>query len=201
MGGAILEDFTMTDLMTLTQYKELKGKSLANVAEDTRITKLITSVSNAIKEYIGRSLIDYYSVDKTEYKKGTQDCFLVDEWPITQAIVAYKTPTGYVNLIEDTDYYIDAPSGQILSASGANFAPNGVRDPKFIRVVYRGGFASTPTDILMAAADYVEKGLKQEQSVQKNMGGQDIMNYPSAPMGRLPTHIAVILDNYRVPVL
>ena len=193
--------FIMTDLMTVAQYKELKGKSLSNTNEDTRIGKLIESVSTAIKEYIGRSLIDYYSVNKVEYKKGTLNSFLVSEWPIKEAVVAYKTSTGYVDLVEDEDFYIDSESGQILSANGNNFAVDGVRDPKFLRITYKGGFASCPKDILMAMADYVEKALKQEHSIQKNMGGQDIMNFPTTPMGRLPTHIAVVLDNYRVPIL
>ena len=191
----------MTDLMTVTQYKELKGKSLTNTNEDTRIGKLIESVSTAIKEYVGRSLIDYYSVAKVEYKKGTLSSLLVSEWPIKEAVVAYKTSTGYVDLVEDEDFYIDSESGQILSANGNNFAVDGVRDPKFLRITYKGGFSSCPKDILMAMADYVEKALKQEHSIQQNMGGQDIMNFPITPMGRLPTDIAVVLDNYRVPIL
>jgi hypothetical protein len=193
----------MTDLMTVTQYKELKGKSLTNTNEDTRIGKLIESVSTAIKEYIGRSLIDYYSDYKVEYKKGTVSNFFVSEWPIkdTEIVVAYKTSAGYVDLQEDIDFYVDAEIGKILSANGNNFAADSVRDPKFLRVTYMGGFETCPTDILMAMADYVEKALKQEHSIQKNMGGQDIMNFPITPLGRLPTHIAVVLDTYRVPLL
>ena len=52
----------------------------------------------------------------------------------------------------------------------------------------------------MAVADLVEKQIKQEHSISKSMGGQDTMNYPAAPVGRFPTHIAIILDMYRVPM-
>lgn len=193
----------MTDLMTVQQYKELKGKILTNTTEDTRIGKLIEGISTAIKEYIGRSLIDYYSDYKVEYKKGTLNSFLVSEWPIkdTEIVVAYKTSAGYIDLQEDIDFYVDAPNGLIMSANGNNFAKDSVRDPKFLRITYKGGFASCPKDILVAMADYVEKAMKQEHSIQKSMGGQDIMNFPTTPIGRLPTHIAVVLDTYRVPIL
>ena len=189
----------MANLLTLAEYKVLKGKSSSNLNEDARIEANITSVSNAVKEYIGRSLIDYFSTTKTEYYKGNEPFILLKEYPIVAAVVSYKTSTGYTNLVEGTDYYIESDSGIIESIDDTGFDSTS-RDPKFIKVEYTAGFETAPKDIKMAVADLVEKQIKQEHSISKSMGGQDTMNYPAAPVGRFPTHIAIILDMYRVPM-
>lgn len=190
----------MADLITLAEYKALKGKIVANPNEDARITAIIPGVSQAIKDYIGRTLIDYYSADLTQFSRGDKAIIFLSEWPVVgTAVVSYKTSgNDYTDLTLDVDYYIDNDTGEIVSTDGNFFTS--VRDPKFIKIVYKGGFAQTPSDIKMAAADFIEKVIKQEHTVQKTMGGQDSMTYPTAPIGRLPTHIAVILDKYRVPL-
>ena len=189
----------MANLLSLAEYKVLKGKSSSNPNEDARIEANITSVSNAVKEYIGRSLIDYFSTTKTEYYKGNEPFILLKEYPIVAAVVSYKTSTGYTALVEDTDYYLQSDVGILESIDGTGFDDT-ARDPKFIKIDYTGGFQEAPDDIKMAVADLVEKQIKQEHSISKSMGGQDTMNYPAAPVGRFPTHIAIILDMYRVPL-
>ena len=189
----------MANLITLAEYKALKGKSSCNPNEDARIEANITSISKAVKEYIGRSLIDYFSTTKTEFYIGNEDYILLTEYPIVEVVVSYKTPTGYTPLILDTDYYIEMDYGVLETTSGRPFmAVN--RDPKFIKVEYKGGFQEAPDGIKMAVADMVEKQIKQEHTISKTMGGQDSMNYPTTPIGRFPTHISIILDMYRVPL-
>lgn len=189
----------MANLLSLAEYKVLKGKNSGNPSEDARIEANITSVSKAVKEYIGRSLIDYFSTTKTEYYKGNEPFILLKEYPVVLAVVSYKTSTGYTALVENTDYFLEPEHGSLEHVSGLGFSANS-RDPTFIRVQYTAGTEKAPDDIKMAVADLVEKQIKQEHSITKSMGGQDTMTYPAAPVGRFPTHIAVILDMYRVPM-
>lgn len=192
----------MADFITLEEYKAFKGKLSANTAEDTRISIVITSVSAAIKEYIGRTLIDNYSTTMTKYSNGNTNTILLDEYPIHTAVVSYKdSATTYVAMIEGEDYYLDAEYGEVISTTDDVFNLRNIKDPRFFKVEYTGGFAEAPLDIKMACADWVEKVIKQEHSVMKNMGGQDVMNFPSSPQGRIPNHIGVILDMYRVPLM
>ncbi len=186
-------------LLTLAEYKTLKGKNSTNLSEDVRIGANIVSVSAAVKQYLGRSLIEYYSTVKTEYFSGVDTVIFLKEYPVISAVVSYKTSTGYTPLVEDVDYFINYEDGTLEHMSGCGFISKAVGN-KFIKVEYTGGTEKAPDDIKMAVADLVEKQIKQEHSVSKSMGGQDTMNYPAAPMGRFPTHIAVILDMYRVPM-
>lgn len=188
-------------ILTLNEYKALKGKNPANVSEDTQITALISSVSSHIITYIGQDLVAYYNADKIEYFYGDMSNLYLGLFPIkeTSVSVHYLLEGVYTALVEEEDYYVDYESGNILTCSGTPFltAPR----PRGIRVTYRAGFAAWPEDIKAAAADLIEYYLKNEKSTNKTMGGAETMQFDSSPRGRLPTHISRVLDMYRVPVL
>lgn len=188
-------------ILDLNTYKSLKGINPANTNQDTQITALISSVSSAIISYIGRDLTSYYTSDKTEYFTGSDAALYVSEYPIKEGSVAvsYKDSSNtYQPLVEDTDYYVDYEMDRIISVSGNSFMS--IPKPRAVMVVYMAGYADWPLDIKMAAAELVEFYLKQEKSPNKTMGGAETMQFVVTPQGRLPNHIATILDLYRVPV-
>lgn len=191
----------MANLLTLEEYKTIKGKNLSNHNDDGRAQSLLSSISSTVREYIGRSLTEYYSTDKVEYSSGNVTAINLQEFPIVGTpILEYKNSEGtYTPLVLGTDYYIEEDIGIIYSAGESSFARS--KNPKFLRVTYRGGYDDCPEDIKMAIADYVEKQIKSEHATNKTLGGQDSMTFPSVAQGRLPTHISIILDMYRVPLL
>ena len=191
----------MASLLTLEEYKTIKGKNLANPNEDGRVQALLTSISDMVREYIGRELTAYYATNKVEYSPGNVTFIKLKEYPVVgTALLEYKTSEGtYTAMVDEEDYYIDNDSGIVDAVGESAFSSS--RNPKFIRITYRGGYADCPEDIKMAIADYVEKQIKSEHSINKTLGGQDSMSFPSGTQGRLPSHIAVVLDLYREPLL
>ncbi len=191
----------MANLLTLGEYKTIKGKNLSNPNEDGRIQALLTSISDAVRTYIGRQLTDFYATDKVEYSPGNVLAVYLKEYPIVGTpTIEYKTSAGtYATMSEGTDYFLDADIGTINVVGESVFSSS--KNPKFIKVTYRGGYSDCPEDIKMAIADYVEKQIKSEHATNKTLGGQDSMTFPAIAQGRLPSHISVILDMYRVPVL
>lgn len=188
-------------ILDLATYKEIKGLKTANTAQDAQIEALISSVSSLIYTYIGYNFLDFYSTDKTEYFKGDKSTLSVDIYPIKEGSVSvyYLDSTNtYVALVENTDYYVDYENDYIESVSGNAFMA--VPRPRAIKVVYRGGYAACPTDIQLAAAELIEFYLKQEKSPTKTLGGAETMTFNPFVQGRLPNHVATVLDMYRVPL-
>ena len=185
----------MSYLLTLEEYKTFKGKNIANQNEDGRLTINLHAVSDFVRQYLSRNLTENYATDAVEYFAGNTHFVNVREWPIRAVVsVEYKDAEGVYQALES--FYVDEPIGCIESTDGYNFTDS--RDSKFLRVTYKGGYAECPNDIKMAIADLVEKQIKQEHSITKTVGGQDTMTYPAQPIHRLPNHIAVVLDSYRM---
>ena len=186
-------------ILDLATYKTLKGMKTVNTAQDDQITALISSVSSAIITYIGYDFLSYFNADYTEYFTGKDSVLPLSIYPVKGGSVSVfdKDSLGvYQPLVEDTDFYIDYDLDCILSVSGNSFAY--YPKPRLIKVVYRGGYATCPFDIQMAAVELVEFYLKQEKTPSKTMGGAETMQFVTTPQGRLPNHIATILDMYRV---
>jgi len=174
----------------------------SNTAQDNQINALISSVSSAITSYIGVDFLSYYSVDKIEYFNGRGSFLPLSVYPIKEGSVSVyylDADLVYQPLVENTDYYVDYELDGISSVSGNPFTYT--PRPRLMKVVYRGGYASCPVDIQMAAAELIEFYLKQEKVPAKTMGGAETMQFNVTPQGRLPNHIATVLDLYRVPLL
>lgn len=186
-------------LLDLTTYKTLKGMNVLNTKDDAQITALITSVSSMIMTYIGYDFLSYYAAFKTEYYNGASPSIMLDIYPIVEGSVTafyLDADNVYQALVLNEDFYIDYENDAICTVSGSNFVAS--PRPRTIKVVYKAGLATGPTDIVLAAADLVEYYLKQERSTNKTMGGAETMQFDATPFGRMPNHIARILDMYRV---
>lgn len=189
-------------ILDLATYKSLKGMNPINTTPDAQITALISSVSSVITTYIGYDFLSYFAADKTEYFDGRGSFLPLDVFPIKEGSVSVfylDSANVYQPLVENTDYYVDYELDGITSVSGNPFTYT--PRPRFMKVVYRGGYATCPLDIQMAAAELVEFYLKQEKVPAKTMGGAETMQFNVTPQGRLPNHIATVLDLYRVPLI
>lgn len=103
----------MADLVTVSDYKTYAG--INSNTRDSAINNLKSQVSTLIKTYCGRTFIDYYSTEKTEYfdiVKGETSIFPL-ELPIAEVIQLYERDssktdkqTVELNLADSNNYYL-----------------------------------------------------------------------------------------------
>jgi hypothetical protein len=94
----------------------------------------------------------------------------------------------------DREYELDSESQEIIRSTGS--FPRGT---KSIKLVYKGGYSSTPNDLKLACFDLITYYLKKESIPVKVMMGSNIKN--SSDIQRsdstFPPHIKRILEQYR----
>ena len=103
----------MADLVTVSDYKTYAG--ISSNTRDATINNLKSQVSTLIKTYCGRSFIDYYSTEKTEYfdtVKGESSIFPT-ELPILEVSQLFERDssktdkqTVELNLADSDNYYL-----------------------------------------------------------------------------------------------
>lgn len=186
----------MADLITLSQYKTLVGKSSTN--DDTRLTEIIGSVTDIVRSYCGRNFTDFASSDKTEYLSlaEPEKIIYLDEYPILSITsIAYSTDMGqsyttYSTSEDGGKYFIDQATDNTVVKYSGTFQ-DGVMG---LKVIYKGGYTSLPEDLILACVDLVTYYFKKESTPSKSLRGESISNKVSS---RYPAHITRILDSYR----
>jgi hypothetical protein len=201
----------MANLVTLQQYKDFAG--IKGVNEDAKINVILPAISQAVKTYCGTSFIDHFSSDKTEFFDITDTsttAVMVDESPlvsVTQVQERAGQADSYVTLITENsdssgkyEYIIDTEMDMVrrTTATGDKAFPKG---RKAVKVVYKSGFASTPSDLKLACFDLVKYYLKDERKAGMTIAGATVRNQVSTSIRDnidFPDHIKRILDTYKV---
>ena len=201
----------MANLVTLQQYKDFAG--IKGVGEDAKINVILPAISQAVKTYCGTSFIDFYSTDKTEFFDILDDsttAVLVDESPlvsVTQVQERENQSSSYVTLITENsngsgkyEYIVDTALDMVrrTTATSDKAFPKG---RKAVKVVYRSGYASTPSDLKLACFDLIKYYLKDERKSGMTISGAQIRNEVSTSLREnigFPDHIKRILDFYKV---
>ena len=201
----------MANLVTLQQYKDFAG--LKGVGEDAKINVILPAISQAVKTYCGTSFIDFYSSDKTEFfdiLDNSTTAVLVDESPlvsVTQVQERENQSSSYVTLITENsngsgkyEYIVDTALDMVrrTTATGDKAFPKG---RKAVKVVYRSGYASTPSDLKLACFDLIKYYLKDERKSGLTIAGATVRNEVSTTLREnigFPDHIKRILDFYKV---
>ena len=201
-------------LVTLDQFKTYKSIKQSNTENDDKYNALIKNVSEFIKNYCGKTFVDYYNVDKTElFDAVNVDEVFVDEQPIvsiTSIEVSYDGGSTYSTtlLVENTDFFADYDIGHIQSGSvatnfvfvtpGSSTIPQGV-SKRSLRVIYKGGFSKVPMDIQQAALDLIEYYKEEEYTPRKEFSSFQLENlgFRSGGTADLPAHVKRVLDAYR----
>ena len=201
----------MANLVTLQQYKDFAG--LKGVGEDAKINVILPAISQAVKTYCGTSFIDFYSTDKTEFfdiLDTSTTAVLVDESPlvsVTQVQERENQSSSYVTLITENsngsgkyEYIVDTALDMVrrTTATGDKAFPKG---RKAVKVVYRSGYASTPSDLKLACFDLIKYYLKDERKSGLTIAGATVRNEVSTTLREnigFPDHIKRILDFYKV---
>ena len=201
----------MANLVTLQQYKDFAG--IKGVGEDAKINVILPAISQAVKTYCGTSFIDFYSSDKTEFfdiLDTSTTAVLVDESPlvsVTQVQERENQSSSYVTLITENsngsgkyEYIVDTALDMVrrTTATGDKAFPKG---RKAVKVVYRSGYASTPSDLKLACFDLIKYYLKDERKSGLTIAGATVRNEVSTSLREnigFPDHIKRILDFYKV---
>ena len=201
----------MANLVTLQQYKDFAG--IKGVGEDAKINVILPAISQAVKTYCGTSFIDFYSNDKTEFfdiLDTSTTAVLVDESPlvsVTQVQERENQSSSYVTLITENsngsgkyEYIVDTALDMVrrTTATGDKAFPKG---RKAVKVVYRSGYASTPSDLKLACFDLIKYYLKDERKSGLTIAGATVRNEVSTTLREnigFPDHIKRILDFYKV---
>ena len=201
----------MANLVTLQQYKDFAG--LKGVGEDAKINVILPAISQAVKTYCGTSFIDFYSSDKTEFfdiLDTSTTAVLVDESPlvsVSQVQERENQSSSYVTLITENsngsgkyEYIVDTALDMVrrTTATGDKAFPRG---RKAVKVVYRSGYASTPSDLKLACFDLIKYYLKDERKSGLTIAGATVRNEVSTTLREnigFPDHIKRILDFYKV---
>ena len=201
----------MANLVTLQQYKDFAG--IKGVNEDAKINVILPAISQAVKTYCGTSFIDFYSSDKTEFFDITDNsttAVMVDESPlvsVSQVQEREGQSGSYVTLITENsnssgkyEYIVDTGLDMVrrTTATGDKAFPKG---RKAVKVVYRSGYASTPSDLKLACFDLIKYYLKDERKSGMTIAGATVRNQVSTTLREnigFPDHIKRILDFYKV---
>lgn len=201
----------MANLVTLQQYKDFAG--IKGVGEDAKINVILPAISQAVKTYCGTSFIDFYSTDKTEFfdiLDTSTTAVMVDESPlvsVSQVQERENQSSSYVTLITENsngsgkyEYIVDTALDMVrrTTATSDKAFPKG---RKAVKVVYRSGYASTPSDLRLACFDLIKYYLKDERKSGMTISGAQIRNEVSTSLREnigFPDHIKRILDFYKV---
>ena len=201
----------MANLVTLQQYKDFAG--IKGVGEDAKINVILPAISQAVKTYCGTSFIDFYSSDKTEFfdiLDTSTTAVLVDESPlvsVSQVQERENQSSSYVTLITENsngsgkyEYIVDTALDMIrrTTATGDKAFPRG---RKAVKVMYKSGYASTPSDLKLACFDLIKYYLKDERKSGLTIAGATVRNEVSTTLREnigFPDHIKRILDFYKV---
>jgi hypothetical protein len=197
----------MADLFTLDDYKTYKG--LSSFSEDPKITPLIPAVSQLVKTYCGRTIVDYYSTPVTQFFNNMwqMEFIQLQESPVINISAIYERQSvsdSYVALTAATDYYLDNATDCVyrVNSSGTGFTSFAI-GPGAIKVVYTGGYAACPDDLKLASMDLLTYYLKEDFRTNRSLGSASMTT--ATPVGKLgtagsaamPDHIKRVLDLYR----
>jgi hypothetical protein len=188
----------MADLVTINAYKAFRG--ITGTTDDTRLNVIVPSVSNLVKNYCGRSFIDYYASDKVQTFsiKWPQNVVFLSEIPLVSitSVKEFESETegaAYITLTAD-QYRYDTNLDAVyrIDAGYRKDFPQGINS---VEVTYKGGYSSLPEDLKLAVIDLITYYLKEEHKPEKNHSSFTIRNVNAEP--DFPDHIKRVLDLYR----
>ena len=134
----------------------------------------------------------------TGHTNGNSWAFTAEKWTGECSDTSYTNQSSCETAGEywtaDREYDTDA-SGQEIMRTSLSFP----RGSKSVKLVYKGGYSSTPGDLKLACYDLITYYLKKESTPAKSMPGSDIKNISRSQSlhSEFPPHIKRILEHYR----
>jgi hypothetical protein len=191
------------NLISLEEYKTFKG--ISGFTEDSKITPLISSVSQLIKTYCNRQFVDYYATDLTETFTITWETTVLRlrESPvvsITSVAERQDVSSNYV-VLGASDFYLDTFTDSIYRVDGSGFTPFQM-GAGAVRVIYKAGYSTCPEDLKLATIDMVNYYFKEDYKTARSIGTASMQgpanNRNIVGSAAFPDHIKRVLDLYRL---
>jgi len=191
----------MANLITLTEYKDMEG--IQNPKDDYNLSELITSVSQLVKTYCGNTFVDFYSTDKVETFTIDWNTHLVQltESPVVSvsAVETRDSVTSSYQAVTSTNYYLDENTDTVLYVTGSSYR-NWPRGPGAVKVTYRAGYSTLPSDLKLAVIDLITYYYRDEYKERKTLAGATLQNPGTSSQDSsvaFPDHIKRVLDLYK----
>jgi len=192
----------MANLIDIDTYKT--SERIESTKDDNRINKLITSVSQLVKTYCGTTIVDHHSSDKVEEFSVSWGTNLVQltESPFV-SITSVQERASFADsytTIPATEYYVDSSTDTVYRVTTSGSAKNWPTGPASVKITYKAGYATCPTDLELAVVDLVTYYLKDEHKARQTMAGASIQNQSSSSQRNnvaFPDHIKRVLDLYK----
>ena len=191
----------MANLITLQQFKD--AEQIANPRDDYKLTRIIESVSELVKNYCGNSIVDYYSTNKVEEFNIDWNTHIVQltESPVNSVVSVEKrdSVSESYTTVATTDYYLDKSTDSVLYVTGSTYK-NWPRGAAAVKVTYTAGYSACPTDLKLAVYDLITYYLKDEHKERRTLAGASIQNQGSTSLRdsvAFPDHIKRVLDLYK----
>ena len=191
------------NLITISEYKTYAGIKSSNY--DKEIIALIPRVSQLVKNYCGKTFVDYVDEDKVEYFNGGVAKFILAETPVVSiSSVGYSIDFGqtYTNLVEYKDWILEDNAVRSLNTvaiTGLISTNRGFPEViKGYKVTYRAGYDDVPSDVALAIMDLVTYYRKNDMSVHSTKApGTNSVQIEYISTTSLPAHIKRVLDMYK----
>lgn len=185
------------NLTTRADYKTYAGIKSTNY--DAEIDALLPKVSTLVKNYCGRTFVDYWNVTKTEYFDGGFPTFILKETPLVGTPVVSTSEdygTTWTALTAGTDYIVKSePFPQIVSLHSSRNFPEKLNGYK---VAYTGGYDDVPDDLELAVMDLITYYRRNDASVHSTKApGTNSVQVEYISTTSIPAHIRRVLDLHR----
>ncbi len=196
----------MAALITLDDYKTIKGISTSNTEDDAKLTSIIDGVSIFVQSYCSRNFIDYYSTALVEYYDNfyKADLIQLNNFPVVEVVSVSSKNLGETayTLIDPSGYALDALTDSIFrldSSSGSYRYTMWAEGPKAVKVEYKFGYEELPGDLKLALADLIYYYSESEYKVNQTIGSNSLTSAPvfNSNPAQLPGHIKRVFDLYK----
>jgi hypothetical protein len=185
------------NLITQTEYKTYAGIKSTNY--DAEIDALIPRVSQFVKNYCGRTFVDYFAApdpQKVEVFSGGFKTILPTETPLVsigKLEASENFGKTYTTLVQYTDWVQQGDTIVSLAPKGFDYYINGYK------LTYFGGWDDVPPDLGLAIMDLLTYYRKNDMSIHSTKApGTNNVQIEYITSNQLPAHIRRVLDMYRL---
>ena len=193
----------MANLIDVGTYKTMVGITSTN--QDSRISELVSSVSQLVKTYCNNTFVDFATSSKTEvFNVDYNEHFVqLTETPIiaVSSVAERDKPSDtYTTLTDAEDYYVDSVTDTVFRIDGSGRPKQFKSGKGAVKVVYTAGYSILPQDLELAVMDLITYYLKDERKQRQTIAGASLSNQPSTSQRDnvgFPDHIKRVLDLYK----
>jgi hypothetical protein len=192
----------MTDLITLSEYKEYKA--ISSSTRDGKFQAIITQASALVENYCARKFMDYSSSPGiTEWFDSNSEIVYLKHFPLIQVNSVSTSVDGGITQVALTEndtggYFVDLDAGAVRTTrSGIKFLAGYNTPYRSLEINYNAGYTDLPEDLKLTIMDIVAYIEDSQEKPTQALLGATIDNPAPYIANSFPPHIRRVLDLYR----